>query len=109
MRHSLNFLALILVLRGFSALLFKLFCNDEKLHFFNFNTYSRICKILYFLEKITILQNLWSISFIGNRSLFFITLLILCDEGDGLVGETVLLSTQNMFKLMGKKIFTILR
>ena len=32
-----------------------------------------ISKILYRLEKITILSNLWSLSFIGNRSLFFIT------------------------------------
>ena len=99
MRHSLKFSTLILVLRGFSALQFKLFCNEENLHFFNFNTYSRISlyarghylryvegkhqghliafskfsKILYCLEKITILPNLWSISFIGNGSLFFIT------------------------------------
>ena len=42
MRHSFNFSTLILVLRGFSKLQFKLFCNDEKLHFFNFRTYSRI-------------------------------------------------------------------
>ena len=33
----------------------------------------RISKIFYCLEKITILPNLWSISFIGNGSLFFIT------------------------------------
>ena len=42
MRHSLNFSTLILVLRGFSDLQFKLFCNDEKLHFVKFKTYSRI-------------------------------------------------------------------
>ena len=33
----------------------------------------RFSKILYWLEKMTILLNLWSISFIGNRPLFFIT------------------------------------
>ena len=37
------------------------------------------------IKAIEILLNLKSISFIGNRSLFFITVLILCDEGDGLV------------------------
>ena len=43
MRHSLNFSTLmILVLRGYSAWQLKFFCNEEKLHFFNFNTYSRI-------------------------------------------------------------------
>ena len=45
MRHSLNFSTLILVLR-FSALQFKLFCNEENLHFFNFNTYSSSTHIL---------------------------------------------------------------
>ena len=33
MRHSFNFSTLILVLTGFSALQFKLFCNGENLHF----------------------------------------------------------------------------
>ena len=33
----------------------------------------RISKILYCLEKITTLPKLWSISFIGNRSLFLMT------------------------------------
>ena len=98
MRHSLNFSTLILVLRGYSAWQLKLFCNEEKL---NFSTSTHvlesvyvpgdtisgmskvntkaikkhfpISKILYCLEKITILPNLWSISFIGNGSLFFIT------------------------------------
>ena len=47
----------------------------------------RISKIVYYSEKITILPNFRSISFIGNGSLFFITQYwqILCDEGDGLV------------------------
>ena len=35
--------------------------------------HSRISKILYWLEKQTILLNLRSISLIGNMSLFFIT------------------------------------
>ena len=33
----------------------------------------RISKILFCLEKIMILSNFWSISFIGNESLLFIT------------------------------------
>ena len=46
-------------------------------------------KILYCLEKITILPNLWSISFIENGSLLRNTVLILCDEGDGLVAVSL--------------------
>ena len=38
-----------------------------------FEQHFRISKILYCLEKITILPNLWSISFIANGSIFFIT------------------------------------
>ena len=38
----IKLLTLILVLRGYSARQLNLFCNEEKLHFFNFNTYSRI-------------------------------------------------------------------
>ena len=98
MRHSLNFSTLILVLRGYSVCQFKMFCNAEKWHFCNFNTYSRnsLCDRTHYLryvkrkhqghlkefsdflnfhrsEKITILHNLRLISFIGNRYLLFIT------------------------------------
>ena len=42
------------VLRGFSALQFKLFCNEEKFHFFNFNTFSRIslCAMGHYLRYV---------------------------------------------------------
>ena len=42
MRHSLNFLTLTLVLKGFSTEQIKIVCSEEKWHFFNFNTDSRI-------------------------------------------------------------------
>ena len=91
-----NFSTLKSVLRGNSAWQFKMFFNHEKCHFFNFNTDSRISlfarahylrskvnikavelhfrisKMLYWLEKITILLNLRSISFIGSGSFFLI-------------------------------------
>ena len=110
MRHPLNFSTLILVLRGFSALQFKLFCNKETLHFFNFNTYSRIslCAREHYLRYVEGKHQCHRIAFwdfyfvlfrenndfgefmfhLMRRNLFPLlhnTVLILCDEEDGLV------------------------
>ena len=107
MRHSLNFSTLILVLNGFSAFQFKLFCNEEILHFLNFNTYSRIslCARGHYLRYVqgkhqghrialSDFKNLvlfrekeFMVHLIHRKrvSLLQNTVLILCDEGDGLV------------------------
>ena len=42
MRHLSNFSTLILVLTWYPAWQFKLFCNEENLHFVNFHKYYRI-------------------------------------------------------------------
>ena len=44
MRHSFNFSTLILVLRGFAALQFKLLCNEEK---YIFSTSTHILESVY--------------------------------------------------------------
>ena len=59
LRHSLNFLKQISVLRGYSAWQVKIFCNEEKKHFFNFNADSRIS----FCNK-----EYWSFDFMRWRS-----------------------------------------
>ena len=41
-RNSSNFWALISILKGYYVWQFKMFCNEENGHFYNFNTYSRI-------------------------------------------------------------------
>ena len=93
-RHSLNFWTLLLVFNEYVTRQFKMCCRGEKGTFSHFNEilesiyvswqnslsismlpYSNAWFVRFATEKgnLTVLLNLRSLSFIANRSLFFIT------------------------------------
>ena len=61
MKHLLNFLTLISVLIGFSALQFKLFCNEEN---YIFSTSTHILESVYVPG-----DTMWGMSMVNTKAI----------------------------------------